>query len=257
MIFAVSTPFRGTQAVYILGERIDAAPFVRQFSVGAFLAKAVHILSYLHPILPRAIDFHAESRHLSLYDISLLSLFQQLWKSQWAESRDAAPFDVTFQAADEREARGEGEPYPETFYRSCSAYMTQKCEGGGGRSIHCIPFQVSTMFSPFYFMARAVGDFKFSKIQPLPSFLSEGKTSDNDLAEEYRSNDGVVPLISQWHPFSPKPLLALGLKGTYWSRNMGCAATEQDIASLPHATLESIIQATGILVDTRTMVTRH
>ena len=60
---------------------------------------------------------------MSLHDISIVSLLRQLWKSDWAQSRDATPFDVTFEAADEREADGEGEPHRGTFYRSCATYM--------------------------------------------------------------------------------------------------------------------------------------
>ncbi|KIK70757.1 hypothetical protein GYMLUDRAFT_291035 [Collybiopsis luxurians FD-317 M1] len=186
--------------VYILGERVDAAPYVRPFSLGAIVAKGVHIISYLSPILSRAIDLHAESRHMSLHDISIVSLLRQLWKSDWAESRDATPFDVTFEAADEREADGEGEPHRGTFYRSCATYMTQKDKGE--RSTHSVRFQFLSMLSPFFFMARSIGTFDFSVIRPIPSFLNGSKASVTNLSEEYWANDGVVPLVSQWHPFS-------------------------------------------------------
>lgn len=51
---------------------------------------------------------------------------RQLWKSDWAESRDALPFDVTFEAADEREERGEGELCGRTYYRSYVACMVSR-----------------------------------------------------------------------------------------------------------------------------------
>ncbi|KIJ66335.1 hypothetical protein HYDPIDRAFT_86876 [Hydnomerulius pinastri MD-312] len=121
---AISSPFRGTQLVYTLGERTDAAPAVRPFSVGSVLAKAAHIVSYLSPVLPKVFDLHAESRELSFRDTSLPSLWQQLFKSDWAEGRDATPYDVTFQAAEEREALHEGLPHKKTFYRSyCASFV--------------------------------------------------------------------------------------------------------------------------------------
>lgn len=119
----VSAPFRGTQLVYTLGERVDAAPAVRPFSVGSALAKWIHLVTFLSPFLPRILDLHAEARSLSYREISFLSLFRQLRKSDWAEGRDATPFDVTFEAADERESNLEGQVHPHTFYRSDTAHM--------------------------------------------------------------------------------------------------------------------------------------
>lgn len=119
----VSAPFRGTQLVYTLGERTDAAPAVRSLSIGSALSKMVHIISFISPYLPQALDLHTESRSLSFQETSFFSFLRQLWKSDWAESRDATPFDVTFEAADVRDSRLEGEPHPRTFYRSYTAYM--------------------------------------------------------------------------------------------------------------------------------------
>lgn len=87
------------------------------------LTRAVHILSYLAPSLPRVLDLHADARHLSYTTASFSSFLKQLWKSDWAESKDATPYDVTFEAADDREGLGEGTCYPNTFYRSYAAYM--------------------------------------------------------------------------------------------------------------------------------------
>lgn len=122
-INSISSPFRGTQLVYALGERTDAAPSVRPISIGAALNKGVHIISYISPWLPKSLDLHAESRRLSYRDIGPGSLAKQLWKSDWGESRDATPFDVTFEACDERESEGEGTINPGTFYRSHVACM--------------------------------------------------------------------------------------------------------------------------------------
>lgn len=116
--------FRGTQLVYILGEREDAAPAVKYISVGSMIARIVHILSYFSPMLPTIVDLHAESRKLSYTETSLRSFLKQMWHSDWAESRDAAPFDATFEAAEEREAFGEGYPHEKTYYSSFSARMS-------------------------------------------------------------------------------------------------------------------------------------
>ena len=122
-VTSVSAPFRGTQLVYTLGESTKNAPDVRPWSIGSMLTRAVHILSYLAPSLPRVLDLHADARHLSYTTASFSSFLKQLWKSDWAESKDATPYDVTFEAADDREGLGEGTCYPNTFYRSYAAYM--------------------------------------------------------------------------------------------------------------------------------------
>ncbi|KAK7059211.1 hypothetical protein VNI00_001838 [Paramarasmius palmivorus] len=190
----ISSPFRGTQIVFTLGERTDAAPAVRPLSWGSLLAKGVHIVSYLSPILPRVLDLHIDSRSLSLYDITPLELLKQLWRSDWAESRDATPYDVTFEAADEREA---SDPSSST------------------NNTHAPSMSISQLaFAPLYVMARAIGSFNFSTLRPAPSFLTpkcprSAKTDPEraiseeyePLPEEYYANDGVVPLFSQWHPF--------------------------------------------------------
>lgn len=121
----VSAPFRGSQAVYALGERTDKAPSVRPFSVGSMLAKFVHVASYFAPVLPAVLDFHADARALSFRESSVWDLASSLWHSEWAESRDAMPFDVTFEASDLREARMEGLANPGTFYRSYAACMVR------------------------------------------------------------------------------------------------------------------------------------
>ncbi|KAJ7103312.1 alpha/beta-hydrolase [Mycena belliarum] len=201
---AVSAPFRGTQAVYILGERPDAAPAVNPLSVGALVGKGVHILSFLSPLLPRVFDLHGDCRSLTYRDISVLSLLKQLWKSDWAESRDATPFDVTFQAADERELMGEGDVEPETFYQSHVARMTQRSRsdqfGAHTPSLRHI-------MSPFlYILSRLLCTFDYSNLQPPPSFLTQRAPArsvpdgDSIMGDEYWANDGVVPIFSQWHP---------------------------------------------------------
>ena len=121
----VSSPFRGTQLVYSLGEDARDAPAVRPLSAGDLLAKGVHVLSYLAPVLPAALDLHAEARALSFREASPRALLAQLRRSDWATSRDATPFDATFLAAEERECAGEGAPCARTFYRSYCATLVR------------------------------------------------------------------------------------------------------------------------------------
>ncbi|KAJ7675395.1 alpha/beta-hydrolase [Mycena rosella] len=201
MIFsvnAVSAPFRGTQAVYVLGERADSAPAVHPLSFGALVGKGVHILSFISPLLPRALDLHADCRSLTYRDISFSSLLKQLWKSDWAESRDATPFDVTFQAADERESNAEGDVDPETFYQSHAVRMTRP------QHLEKVEAHIPSMrhvTSPLmYILSRRLGAFDYSTLQPPPSFFRPHNSEESSMGEEYWANDGVVPLFSQWHP---------------------------------------------------------
>ena len=112
--------------MYTLGERTDSAPAIRQLPVGSALARVVHMMSYVSPFLPRAFDLHADCRSLSYDKTTFTGLLRQLWHSDWAEERDATPFDVTFAAADQREAMFEGFVNPSTFYRSYTASMVCK-----------------------------------------------------------------------------------------------------------------------------------
>lgn len=136
---SVSAPFRGTQLVYTLGEDTRNAPDVRRLSVGYFLAKGVHIVSYVSPLLPSFFDMHVDARRLSYRDSSFLQFLRHLWKSEWAESRDATPYDTTFEAADEREAAGEGTVNPNTYYRSYCATMVGCSRHCGAISLTCPP----------------------------------------------------------------------------------------------------------------------
>lgn len=122
----VSAPFRGTQLVYLMGEETQKAPAVRTLSFGSALSKVVHVISYFRPFLPTVFDLHADSRSLSCSESTFSSFLRQLWHSDWAEGRDATPFDVTFQAAEEREAKLEGAVNPRTYYQSYAATMVSR-----------------------------------------------------------------------------------------------------------------------------------
>ncbi|THV07592.1 alpha beta-hydrolase [Dendrothele bispora CBS 962.96] len=204
---SISSPFRGTQVVYVLGERTDDAPRIRPFSWGSLLSKAVHLISFMSPLLPETFDLHTESRAMSYHETSFVSLLKQLWKSDWAESKDATPYDVTFESAEERESTSEGTVNPRTFYRSHATYITDVTKDS---NIHSPPAFL-LFLTPLFFMAQAIASFDFSSLKHAPSFLRPllgasvdiehgllTEVSTNDL----RANDGVVPVFSQWHPRS-------------------------------------------------------
>ncbi|KAI0778326.1 alpha/beta-hydrolase [Trametes elegans] len=217
----VSSPFRGTQLVYSLGEDTNSAPNVRPLSPGDLLAKAVHLAAYLSPVLPRFLDLHADARALSFRETSLRSLMGQLWKSDWAESRDATPYDATFEAADERESLKEGAVNPKTFYRSYCATLLPSDQPRRPHS-----WLSRAMAWPFHLSCSLIAAFDFSSLRPIPAFTTtvasascasrHGSTaaiedgvldvarSGDYLSFALRENDGVVPLFSQWHPFECK-----------------------------------------------------
>ncbi|PCH34010.1 alpha/beta-hydrolase [Wolfiporia cocos MD-104 SS10] len=175
---AVSAPFRGTQSVYILGEDTENAPSVRPWSVGSVLAGLAHTLSYLSPVLPDALDMHAEARHLSFRKCSPLGLLRHLWHSEWATGEDAAPYDVTFGAADARERDKDGMVHPATFYQSYVACMTERSDDAS--NTHLPSLQYLAILPPLYLISRAMGAID---------------------QEAYWANDGVVPVFSQCHPY--------------------------------------------------------
>lgn len=204
--------------MYVLGERIDAAPAVRPISVGSLLAKWVHLVTFFSPVLPQILNLHAEARSLSFHDISPISLLRQLWKSDWAESHDATPFDMTFEAADEREGNLEGQVHPRTYYQSHAASLNPSANND--TSYWRVPSLTSVLSHPLHLLSRSISAFDYSTLQPSPSFLKSDhpvssssfstradveKNTDliidqSTLGKEYRDNDGVVPLFSQWHP---------------------------------------------------------
>ncbi|KAI0275048.1 alpha/beta-hydrolase [Gloeopeniophorella convolvens] len=202
---AISAPFRGTQLVYYIGELTDTAPGVRALSLGAFLGRAVHLAAYLAPLLPRTLDVHADARALSYREHSPAALARELWRSSWGAGADVLPYDVTFRAVDAREAAGEGRAHARTYYRS---YVAQT-DGAAQPLWRAL---LSVFAAPLEVSARLVERFEFSAVRPVPSFvtpkvalvhdgLEEDPTLSHVLGDEYRVNDSVVPVFSQWHPY--------------------------------------------------------
>ena len=179
-------------------------------------------MSYLSPFVPSFLDTHADSRSLSHKDASFTSFLRTLWKSDWGESRDATPFDATFEASDMREANREGVPHPGTYYRSYVACMVNQIlqipyifsminrflqtePESARRGFHLPSIKHILWVPPLYILSRLMGLFDLSSLKPSPSSMS-GDASFSKTAwhmrghEAFWANDGVVPVFSQWHP---------------------------------------------------------
>ncbi|PWN54423.1 alpha/beta-hydrolase, partial [Violaceomyces palustris] len=260
-VTSVSSPFRGTPLVYSLGSEPLPYPKVRFLSVGDLLAKAVHLAAFLDlPFFdthadawpfarPRtALKAAAESKdeeeaigcgkHAAFIEASpregFIGLLRQLWRSDWAEGRDCAPWDCTLferekdsqeddwgleliEDDDNPEADYSGimrRRNPRTWYRSYAGYMT-RLESAATRDPESLPMHEPTSgwgLSPFILTARLLGSFNFDRVEPSPGFWSAFKQEERGGAaafpgpsmrakvESWYCNDGVVPLASQFHP---------------------------------------------------------
>lgn len=88
-------------------------------------------MSYLSPILPSTLvpDLHTESRRLTMFDISPFELVKQLYHSDWAQSKDATPWDCSFAAGEGRDEEfnrfRRSSMGSRTWYRSyCMSYVS-------------------------------------------------------------------------------------------------------------------------------------
>lgn len=184
-----------------------------EIQVGSFITKLVYTLEYLSPLLPSFLrpDFHAEARSLSLHDLSFMQFFRSLVAPRppsrvdgmidWAQSKDATPYDCTFEAAAERDEQfwdsmpvgGESwanagsvrlKSKGQTWYRSYAASMTVRKRVGDGEEVpeyaitvrpqHHEPSDWTQVFDagPLYFSASSLGVFDYASIQPPPVFLA-------------------------------------------------------------------------------------
>lgn len=121
---SVSAPFRGTHSVYTLGEKPGSPPDIRFFSLGSLIAMTIHFCMFFAPLFSGDLwDLFCEARSYSCKDISVLQFLKHVWKSGWAESKDIAPYDVTYQSVVAREKNGEGVVNKGTYYTSYAANM--------------------------------------------------------------------------------------------------------------------------------------
>lgn len=97
------------------------------------MSKTVHIATYLQPVLPFQFDLYTETRPLSCHETSFGHLMKRLWRSDWTEGKDVGPYDTTFESANLRESRMEGELNPNSYYRSYSASMVCRVSASESR----------------------------------------------------------------------------------------------------------------------------
>lgn len=196
---AVSTPYRGTTSVYILGESTDVPANVAPLSVGWSISRIVHLLEWLDvPSLKDCLyDFNADHWKLSRKLKEGRSLIDCMKKSPWAEGKDCAPYDLTIHSM--LELNKHARVHDKTFYRSYTTSMTRKDKNG---LTHSPTFSLST--ASLWHLARSVGHFKF------PQKVDKQKTETQDVPtsilstlnpEDWYENDGIVCTYSQAHPF--------------------------------------------------------
>ena len=142
------------------------------------------MLEYLGPLIPDCIrpDFHSESRPLPFNDQSFFQFLARLLARpcDWAESKDATPYDCTFEAAADRDSRfwrsteNSDDMRPanvqgKTWFRTYVASMTVKI----AEHVHHAPeWDQLAEAGPLYFSSSSLGKFDYASIRPLPVFPS-------------------------------------------------------------------------------------
>ncbi|KAF8323289.1 alpha/beta-hydrolase [Clavulina sp. PMI_390] len=204
----VGSPFRGTAYPYILGKSYENSLDTRFFSIDSLITKSVHVLSWFKPLIPQKIplpDWLADSRGLTMGEMSIFKLMSQLWKSDWGEGRDVISFDATFEGAKVYDDRWKN-PSPNTYYRSYAMCMTK-------RENSLSPYHVASYKSPLlesiflYSFSKMLGKFDYRTIRPLPWFYKVGPVPRPTLAPHLPSSeplaDGHVPSPSSSSSATP------------------------------------------------------
>ncbi|PWN45705.1 hypothetical protein IE81DRAFT_363937 [Ceraceosorus guamensis] len=240
-ITTVSSPLRGTPLVYLLGEQPTASPQVRFLSFGDVLAKSVHVAVWLRAhsasirkLLPdpQADAWHfagankkereddienaspeqgtsASSHAWSFRSLwGLPTLAQQLWKSDWAEGRDCAPWDCTLAERARCEQREVGwllashqstqdlaSQLPDCWFRSYAAYMTEPYPSssdpsGAPRHRPTSVFNTSLSAAIFNITSKQIGAFDYHNARPSRLFGKSHVPSRSGLDAESGSTRG-------------------------------------------------------------------
>ncbi|PWN90454.1 alpha/beta-hydrolase [Acaromyces ingoldii] len=260
----VSSPHRGTPLVYSLGSIPGKDPQVRFLSPGDCLAKLVHVISWARRLPMLGLDawlpdFFAEawafasskdenekenekenerSKRWQLQEwMGIGKLLAQLWKSDWAEGRDCAPWDCTFEERSRREEEaGEGAIWglqgrqlgqlhgQKVWLRSYAASVTAPKSSEMDRQEQT---PLAGLLSPLAFTARLLRHFDYGNAPPPPlrkknyrslrggsdsGYCSSAEDDAEDkngtmhasdeekVRRDWQANDGVVPFASQFHP---------------------------------------------------------
>ncbi|RIA99261.1 Alpha/Beta hydrolase protein [Glomus cerebriforme] len=218
---AVSSPFKGSQSVYLLGATTDPSGTVRPFSFGAWLGRFVHIYEYLDIkwLKSLAYDFNVDHWNLSFrknwtsllpWNInqtatifieeseeliqetanslcSTYGLLQCLCKSPWLNSVDNGPYDMTIHSMEE--VNSTSKTFKNTFYRT---YVTSITYEDPITKYHQPKFSFSLPI-PIYFLSKHTGSFNFPENTPNPPIS-------RDEMYKWYENDGLCPKYSQTHP---------------------------------------------------------
>ena len=127
-------------------------------------------------------DFHSESRSLSLSDQTFSQFLKRLFArpNDWAETKDATPYDCTFEAAADRDSRfwrsaedaDDTRPVNvkgKTWFRTYVASMTAKTNADHAH--HAPEWDQLVEAGPLYVSSSSLGKFDYASIHPLPVFL--------------------------------------------------------------------------------------
>ncbi|PPQ67189.1 LOW QUALITY PROTEIN: hypothetical protein CVT25_005790, partial [Psilocybe cyanescens] len=231
---AVCAPFRGTQLVCALGESLTDAPVVRPFSIGAFLARLVHIVAYYEPLLRVFLMSMRMPVHFRSAKPPLLRSLSSY--GEWAELKDTAQYDMTFEVAETRAECLEGRVHPTPVIGVMSLSWcvaralelktpsprkwTYYAQSLSKPYQHQPPMTFSFTHILLYIPSTLIGIFDYHLLRPSLPFsqtkrleqeifrdsFGDGQSKTENIGvpegqvEEYLANDGVVPVFSQWHP---------------------------------------------------------
>jgi hypothetical protein len=164
--------------------------------------KAVYTLEYLRPLIPESmrLDFHSESRSLSLNDQSFPRYLKRLFAtpSDWAETKDATSYDCTFEAAADRDdwfwRSTENDPRPvnvkgKTWFRTYVAGMTAKKTVDHAH--HAPEWDQLAEAGPLYFSSSSLGKLDYASIRPLPVFPSAHTAPQPRLRERLQTSSHI------------------------------------------------------------------
>lgn len=176
------------------------------------MMKAVYTLGLLIPESTR-LDPHSELRSLSLNDQSFCQYLKRLFKPNgWAESKDTASYDCTFEAAADRDNRfwrtTENDASPvnvkgKTWIRTYVASMTARKTAD--QTHHAPEWDQLMEAGPLYFSSSSLGKLNFASIRPLPVFPSARTTSQPTLGERRALTRQTSPHHDPLYSPSPSP----------------------------------------------------
>ncbi|CAG8531123.1 13655_t:CDS:2 [Ambispora gerdemannii] len=184
----LSTPFKGSPALYNLGQQPDTTGLVVPYSFGYWLAMFVQAYDYVDIkwLKKNVFDFQLDHwKYLSTTNSSNEKGFSLLKGSSMFKGRDHGPYDLSVHGMKELNAKSR--TFPNTFYRTYVASMTSLDEKTG---FHKPKF---TMILPLYYLSKLIGSFRF------PEDAIDIPIKNDELSQWFE-NDGLCPVISQYHP---------------------------------------------------------